>query len=503
MIVKHHKTTKIVLSSLLIMHLLLSIASAAQSKYIEIIVNNISRQQLIELTQHGLIIDHVKQESVTVYIPPEQISILDNMGLNYRILSQNRLKINTDGYPSIDQLKQTLQSFESNYPELCQLFEIGKSYEGRPLYFLKISDHVDIEEDEPEVKYISSMHGDEPVGLILCLNLIDDLLTQYNQDTFITELIDNLEIWIMPLMNPDGYVHHQRFNMQDIDLNRNFPDRVNDNNNTTAGRAVEVQHVMNWEFAHSSVLSVNFHGGTAVVNYPYDSDFNPYARYSATPDDKLFREMALSYANLNPTMRNSSSFESGITNGVEWYLVYGGMQDWSYVWMGCMEVTIELDNEKWPVYSKLSQLWDNNREAMFNYFTWALKGIRGIITDSITGEPIHASIQVEKNDFRVYTDPDVGDYHRILLPGVYNLIVSADGYVTQYLTDVQISDGYASRHDIALRPDLNISVSDIINMIQVLSLSKPVPIQYYDINRDGQLELTDVIWAMHYLVSNL
>jgi carboxypeptidase D len=305
----------------------------------------------------------------------------------------------------------------------------------------------------------------------------------------------------MPLMNPDGYVHQQRFNRQGIDLNRNFPDRVNDNNNTTADRAVEVQHVMNWEFSHSSVLSVNFHGGVAVVNYPYDSDFNSHARYSATPDDKLFREMALSYANLNPTMRNSPQFDSGITNGVEWYLVYGGMQDWSYVWMGCMEVTIELDQDKWPVYSKLPQLWNDNREAMLNYFTWAQKGIRGIVTDSISGEPLHASIQVEGNDFHVYTDPDVGDYHRILLPGIYNLIVSADGYVTQYLNDIQVTDDYASRHDIKLMPDLNISVSDIISMIKNLSSINPVsgPIQYYDINRDNQLGLPDIIWAIHLI----
>jgi carboxypeptidase D len=491
---------KYVISYLLILQLISTIVSAKSSVYEEIFINNVSRQQLVALAQQGVIIDHVCQNNATIYIQVEKMSILENMGLHYNVRPMNRDQKRLDNYPSVDQINNMLQSFENNYPDLCQLYFIGKSYEGRPLYFIKISDHASLEEDEPEVKYISSMHGDEPVGAILCLNLIRYLLQNYHKIDSVTNLIDNLEIWIMPLMNPDGYVHQKRFNMQGIDLNRNFPDRVMDNHNTPKGRAVEVQHVMNWEFDHSSVLSVNFHTGVVVVNYPYDSDFDPLSNYSPTPDHKLFQSMALSYANLNPSMKNSTVFDSGITNGVEWYMVYGGMQDWSYVWMGCMELTIELYQTKWPAYSKISQIWDNNRDAMLHYFTWAQKGIRGVVTDLMTQKPVHACIQVDHKDFKVYTDPDVGDYHRILLPGNYNVTISADGYVTKYVPNIQVMDGYASRQDIELMPVLDISLLDIIEMLKVLSaISVPGEAKYYDINSDHQLGLSDVIWALRLI----
>jgi len=495
-----NRAKKYFISIILILQFTLTIEDAESSVYQEILINNISRQQLVALAQQGVIIDHVYQNNATIYLLDEQISILDNMELQYKIRPINRHQKKSDNYPTVDQINKTLQTFEKDYPDLCQLYDIGKSYEGRSLYFIKISDHVSYEEDEPEVKYISSMHGDEPVGAILCLNLIRYLLQNYNKIDSVSKFVDNLEIWIMPLMNPDGYVHQKRFNMQGIDLNRNFPDRVKDNNNTPKGRAIEVQHVMNWESVHSSVLSVNFHTGVVVVNYPYDSDFDPFATYSPTPDNKLFKSMALSYANLNPSMRNSTAFDSGITNGVEWYMVYGGMQDWSYVWMGCMELTIELYQTKWPAYSKISQIWENNRDAMLNYFSWAEKGIRGVVTDLITKQPLQACIQVENKDFKVYTDPDVGDYHRILLPGNYNLIISADGYVTKYVTNIQVTDGYASRQDIELMPAADISILDIINMLKALSTrSAPIPAKYDDINSDGQLGLSDVIWALRFV----
>jgi carboxypeptidase D len=484
--------------TLLIAFLLITPCANA-STYHEIIVHHISRQQIVQLSQDGFIIDHVKQNSATIYLTNEQMPVLDRMGLHYRVVSKKRYQKDSDSYPTVDQINKTLQTFATKYPDICQLYDIGKSYEGRPLYFIKISDHVAIEEDEPEVKYIASMHGDEPIGAMLCLNLIDDLLKNYSNNSFITQLVDSLEIWIMPLMNPDGYVHLQRMNMENKDLNRNFPDRVRDSKNTTNDRPIEIQHVMNWEFAHSSVLSANFHSGELVVNYPYDSDFNSHVNYSATPDDSLFREMALSYANLSPDMQNSP-FENGITNGVEWYFVYGGMQDWSYVWMGCMEITIELCQTKWPVYSEISQLWDSNKDAMLNYFTWAQKGIRGMITDSVTGEPVYASIQVENNEFRVYTDPDVGDYHRILLPGKYNLIISAEGYTTQYLNQIAVTDSYATRKNLQLMPVFDLSLSDTILMLKSLSrLSDQTIVEYVDINRNGQLELSDIIWALNLI----
>jgi hypothetical protein len=207
------------------------------------------------------------------------------------------------------------------------------------------------------------------------------------------------------------------------------------------------------------VLSANFHTGALVVNYPYDSDPDPYAHYSATPDDDLFIAQSLTYSTLNGPMYNNPWFPQGITNGIAWYLVYGGMQDWNYVWMGCNEVTIELCNTSWPPYSQIPGLWDDNRDSMLAYMAWCLKGVRGLVTNSITGSPLAATVEVVGVDHEVYTDPDVGDYHRMLLPGTYSLSFSAEDFQTKMVTGVVVGSGDATLLDVALEPTGALTVS--------------------------------------------
>jgi len=486
---------------ILVLYLLIPSASHAADKFnfnnfTEVRIDGLDRKNMLRLIHMGIDIEGLRKHptgisskgklSVRAYIGSEQIEELRKMG--YEVSSvPHPLKRNPSlrqGYHTYSELTSELQAIESAHPDICRLYNIGKSAQGRELWFMKISDNVDAEEDEPEFKYISSMHGDETVGMELCLKLIRLLAEGYGNDARITHLLDEIEIWIMPLMNPDGYENGSRYNSEGADLNRGFPDRVSDPNNTTEGRSPEIQHVMNWGFEHSPVLSANFHTGAAVVNYPYDSDPDKWADVSFTPDKELFIQQAMSYASLNSRMVNNPEFSDGITNGLKWYPVYGGMQDWNYVWMGCNEVTIELCDNKWPAYSEIETLWEENKEAMLAYMAWCLRGVRGVVRDSVTGVPLNASVSVvdpahendHENAHNVYTDPDVGDYHRMLLPGTYSLLFSAEGYDSKTISDVAVGETEAVRAD--------------VEMISIVS---------GDINKDGRADLADCILILRIL----
>ncbi|MDD4847397.1 MAG: M14 family zinc carboxypeptidase, partial [Bacteroidales bacterium] len=136
------------------------------------------------------------------------------------------------------------------------------------------------EEAEPQVLYTSSIHGDEVTGYVLMLRFIDYLLSHYGNDTEITDLLDHLEIWICPLANPDGTFHDgnnsvngaTRANAHGVDLNRNFKDFVYGDHPDDESWQVETESFMEFQAEHDFVLGINIHGGTEVLNYPWDNN---------------------------------------------------------------------------------------------------------------------------------------------------------------------------------------------------------------------------------------
>lgn len=321
-----------------------------------------------ELVNTGsVIIDHVTSEGFELYGSKGLSRYLDQRNIVHLDMKEMNDKVLAD-YPTSAQIGQKLQAAASKYPQIMRLFSIGKSVRGKDLWVMKISDNPAMDEVEPEFKYISSMHGDEITGRELTVALIEEIGQKYGRDREITDLVNNTEIFIMPSMNPDGSDMKQRANANYVDLNRNFPDMTRDTQSTPNGRQIENQAVMAFQASRQFSLSANFHGGTIVANYPWDS------KYDLHPLNDLVKELSVEYAELNPEMRNSDEFPQGVTNGAAWYVVRGGMQDWSYVWHNDLQITVELSHQKWPSYSEIPNFYRNNRDSMVYFMRQVHRG---------------------------------------------------------------------------------------------------------------------------------
>jgi carboxypeptidase D len=435
----------------------------------------------------GVDIDAVGRTWVRAYIAPGDLETLEAMGHEvaripnqalrmWRSIEQSERLGLKAAYHDYDAVTTYLQGVAADHPSITELISIGQSVEGRELWILKITDNPGVEEDEPEFKYISTMHGDEPVGTENCLNFIDLLTDNHasaTPDPALERLVDEVEIWIMPMMNPDGNSAGSRYNAHGVNLNRDFPDWVLDPYNTGEGREPETQAVMAFSDSMSFDLSANFHTGALVVNYPWDN------RPERAPDDSLFITMSEAYSIHNEPMWNSPSFYHGITNGYDWYEIHGGMQDWNYDWMHNKEVTIELNDVKWPPAEELPQLWDDNDESMMAYLEWCLRGIRGVVTDSTSGAPLSANIGVEGNAWEDVTDPDVGDYHRLLEDDTYTLIFSCPGYITKQVSGVLVSGDTATVLDVQLTTAPLVTVSGTVTSETLAPLEASVEFCYH------------------------
>ncbi|KAM6315882.1 carboxypeptidase D [Podargus strigoides] len=337
-----------------------------------------------------------------------------------------------------------LRRYANEYPSITHLYSVGKSVELRELYVMEISDNPGMHEaGEPEFKYIGNMHGNEVVGRELLLNLIEYLCKNFGTDPEVTELVRSTRIHIMPSMNPDGYEKSQegdrggtvgRNNSNNYDLNRNFPDQFFQ---VTDPPQPETLAVMNWLRTHPFVLSANLHGGSLVVNYPFDDDEQGIAIYSKSPDDAVFQQLALSYSKENTKMYQGSPcedmypneyFPHGITNGAQWYNVPGGMQDWNYVNTNCFEVTIELGCVKYPKAEELPKYWEQNRRSLLQFMKQVHRGVSGFVLDATDRSGVlNATISVADINHPV-TTYKYGDYWRLLVPGTYKITASGQGY---------------------------------------------------------------------------
>ncbi len=367
-----------------------------------------------------------------------------------------------DVYPTYTAYVQMMNDFVTNYPTLCQLVPIGTTLQGRSLLAVKISDNVTSEEYEPEVFYTSSMHGDETTGYVLMLRLIDSLLVGYNAgNARIQNMVNNMEIYINPLANPDGTYRAGnttvsgawRGNANGIDLNRNFPDPKGGPHPDGEAYQVETTAMMNFAAARSFVISANFHGGTEVVNYPWDTWVRRHA------DDSWWQTISHQYADTCQVAAAPNAYingyNDGITNGYDWYEVEGGRQDFMNYWYGCREVTIEISNTKLLPAAQLPTLWNYNRLSLLKYLEQALFGIKGVVTDAQTTLPLGALVTVVGHDLdssEVRCDPTHGNYHRMIASGVWTLRFSAPGYVSQTVSGIITSLNGSVVVDVQLQP---------------------------------------------------
>ncbi|XP_002742239.2 carboxypeptidase D-like [Saccoglossus kowalevskii] len=336
------------------------------------------------------------------------------------------------------------------YDSHTYLYSIGQSVQQNELYVIAIAGNNPEKHviGRPEVKYVGNMHGNEVVGRELLIQFIEHLLYNYETDDDIKKFLDNTRVHIMVTMNPDGFEisgedcsgNVGRMNANGFNLNRNFPDYFEENEDPIQP---ETRAVMDWLEEIPFILSANLHGGALVVNYPFDNTEpenkaeEPYP-YAECPDDDVYRNISLIYSKTHAIMHDieynscngtDSGFEDGITNGVEWYPAKGTMQDYNYIFTGCLEVTLEVACCKYPSEDRLELHWDWNRDSMMEYLKQVHKGVKGRVSDE-NGNPVSGAIMSIKGRDLDFTTSADGEYWRILLPGLYELSVRKDGYIS-------------------------------------------------------------------------
>jgi len=162
---------------------------------------------------------------VIAYVVPKELEAIEAMGFQFEIEINDLNKhyeyfwLTEDAYHSYDEIIELADSLETHFPSICKKYIFGTSVGGRQLAALKISDNVEIDEPEAEVMFDGGIHGDEIGAAENVIRFARDLCIDYGSDPTITDLINDREIWLYLMVNPDGRVNMTRENNNGVDLN--------------------------------------------------------------------------------------------------------------------------------------------------------------------------------------------------------------------------------------------------------------------------------------------
>ena len=296
-----------------------------------------------------------------------------------------------EGYPTPAEVESTLRALADAHPGIAQIVQLGRSEEGRPIWALRIR-----ASGTPTLgwRILGDHHGDEPSSGVLALSVAEHILDRYGNDPEVTELVDADEIWIAPMVNPDGVIQRSRYNANGVDLNRNYSHEWSASE-FRAGSG---------PFSEAEPRAIRAHGtwtalGAGLSLHSGETNIGWVWNHTATPttDASLLEDMALVYSD------ECDMPGFWITNGAEWYPTQGDTNDWAYGRHGVLDFTVEVSLLKTPPADALPGIIDAHIPAVMAFLQWPHRA-SGTVVDAVTGLPVPATI--ETGDGRLTTGPD-------------------------------------------------------------------------------------------------
>ena len=344
------------------------------------------QEEMTIMASHGLMIDHgIVKDGIYVIceLSAEELDVVRACGISYEVLIPDVSKFYEErnapylhrlaqlkrqeytlsrewpvpqgfelgpvgGFLTIDQTMDHLDAMAALYPNLISpRSELNyTSHNGRDVYWVRISDNPGVKQDKPEILYTGMIHAREAIGMQLLIFYMYYLLENYETDPDVQYIVDNFELYFVPIVNPDGYA----FNIQNnpngggmwrknrrpnddgshgVDLNRNFGYMWGINNSGSspdppsetyrgpyAFSEPETQCLEDFCEDYNFIIALNYHSYSNLLLYPWGYTSQP------CPHDEIFNAHAAIM-----TKENGYTYGPGNTTI---YATNGGSDDYMY-----------------------------------------------------------------------------------------------------------------------------------------------------------------------------
>ncbi len=349
-------------------------------------VTTASRDEVAKIANMGIDIANVSKGKTTVVVRNKELNELKEAGfkcevnidqitsseLKLRFAAKSRAGDNSGKYHSYAEVNAELTEMAKKYPKIAKVQKIGKSFEGRDVYALRISGAGT--KKVPKAIFMGTHHAREWIATEVPIYIARELLNKYGKDNKITELVNNRVVFIVPVVNPDGLQWSQteysywRKNRNDnggsskkgVDPNRNYgyqwgnvgastymgSDTYHGTGPFSEPCCLNIKKLAEKE---KFTASLSYHSYSQLVLYPFG-----YAYDVPNPDEALFKRLANQMGKLTGYRAQNSA---------ELYPAMGDSDDWLYGSMGILSFTMELGKRFVPSESQIDSICAKNVKA--------------------------------------------------------------------------------------------------------------------------------------------
>ncbi|XP_007953583.1 carboxypeptidase A4 [Orycteropus afer afer] len=253
---------------------------------------------------------------------------------------------NYGAYHSLEAIYHEMDSIAADFPDFVSRMKIGHSFENRPLYVLKFSTGAG--ERRPAIWLNAGIHSREWISQATGIWTARKIASDYQKDPAVTSILEKMDIFLLPVANPDGYVYTQTKNRFwrktrsqnpgsrciGVDPNRNWNASfggkgASDNpcsevyHGPHANSEVEVKSVVDFIREHGNFKCfIDLHSYSQLLMYPYG--YMVRKAPDADELDKVARRAAKALASLSGT-----EYQVGPTCTTV-YPASGSSIDWAY-----------------------------------------------------------------------------------------------------------------------------------------------------------------------------
>lgn len=260
---------------------------------------------------------------------------------------KERLKKDRAGWHTFDSVLKDLDKIESVNFELATVETYGKSMEGRPLKALRLLSAVPLRGKKPRIVITGATHGNELITVEVVFGLLQKLLDGYRKDARLTKIVDDHELYFIPVVNADGYSRYERY-CNGVDPNRNYPWPENPDRQPNPA----IKSIMDFFANHDVRGSLDYHSTGGMIMYPWAYTYDQIPSDDDTAFDLLTTKMAkfngYSHGPISKTI----------------YIAKGSSADYYYWKFKTKAIAIEISSD--GSSSMIPSLLDENTES-----TWA------------------------------------------------------------------------------------------------------------------------------------